>query len=435
MPPSLAAPAAVQTEDLEQRLWALTRFSWRGHAGVRSLEPVRRALRRLGNPHHRLGPVVHVAGTNGKGSTLAFLRAILTAAGVPSLLYTSPHLVDVRERFQDQSGPLSDERLVAALDRLAPVAAEVPLNYFQVATLAAILAFAAHDSSQPAPLVLWETGVGGRLDTTNVVPRKALTLMTSIGLDHQATLGHSPAAIALEKAGILRPAVPVILAPQRYPEVCDIIRGIAKRLKAPLIEAEATLIPPIQRLGLTGPHQRENAATAVMAVRCLAPWLPAPISPEIISQGLERAGWPGRLQPLASPNGPAQEWWVDGAHNGDAAARVAEAIALWPAQPLSLIVAMANTRDPADVLTPFAALKPYVVAIPLPDGRGGVEANTLTPESIVNAARALGLTAEQRPSLASAAQSVAPKLGRVLLIGSLYLAGHALSALDVVSPQ
>ncbi len=435
MPPAPAAPAAVPTDDLEQRLWALTRFSWRGHSGVRSLEPVRRALRRLGNPHHRLGPVVHVAGTNGKGSTLAFLRAMLTAAGTPSLLYTSPHLMDVRERFQDQTGPLPDAQLVAALDMLAPVAAEIPLNYFQVATLTAILAFAAHAATRARSIVLWETGVGGRLDTTNVVPRKALTLITSIGLDHQATLGHSPAAIANEKAGILRPGVPVVLGTQRYPEVYDVIRSATRRLNAPLIEANAALIPPTQRLGLGGPHQRENAATAMMALRWLEPWLPAPVSSEIIGLGLEGAAWPGRLQPLASPNGPLQEWWVDGAHNGDAARRVAEAVALWPQQPLSLIVAMANTRDPADVLAPFAPMKPHVVALPLPDGHGGVDPNSLTPESILNAARSLHLTAEQQPTLASAAQSVAPKLGRVLLIGSLYLAGHALSALGLVSPQ
>ncbi len=398
-----------------------------------ALDRVLRLLAALGHPEERLPPVVHVAGTNGKGSTLAYLRAMAEAAGTTVHVYTSPHLVRFAERIRVAGRLIEDVELAAILGECEAVNAGQPITFFEVTTAAALLAFARH----PAGLCLLETGLGGRFDATNVIARPALTVVTAISLDHQAYLGSSLAAIAGEKAGILKPGVPCVCARQE-PEAMTVIRREADRLGVPLLvegedwtvaEADGQLafVTAGERLllprpSLLGWHQFQNAGLAVAAARLL----PVPTD----DQGLGRAAWPARLQRLTRGPLPALlpaqgELWLDGGHNPGAGQVLARFIAdQWSGRPLDLVVGMLNTKDSQGFLAPLAPLVRRLVAVTIPG-----EANSLAAEQVAATARADGIDAAPAADVTAALAELGglPGPARVLICGSLYLAGAILA--------
>ena len=403
-----------------------------------SLDRVRRLLAALGDPHEHLPPVVHVAGTNGKGSTIAFLRAALEAAGYRVNVFTKPHLVHFNERIRLNGRLIDEEPLAVLLEECERANAGQPITYFEITTAAAFLAFA----RTPADVVLLETGLGGRFDATNVVAAPAVAAITPVSLDHQHFLGDTVAAIAGEKAGILKPGRPAVLGPQ-LAEGAAVIQARAAALDAPLfrhgrewhVEQTATglryrgrrwslldLPPP----GLLGPHQFDNAGTALACLDCLEGFA---LAPAALARGMAEVEWPARLQHLTRgalaarlPHG--WELWLDGGHNAAGGAALAAVAAAWCDRPLQLVFGMLNTHDARGFLRPLA---PHVA------GLGGVaiegEANSLSVEEAVAAARDVGIAAAARAGVAeaiTAATASAPE-GRVLICGSLYLAGRVLA--------
>ncbi len=394
-----------------------------------------RLLAALGNPQDRLPPVIHVAGTNGKGSTVAFLRSCLEAAGKRVHVYTSPHLVRFAERIR-LAGKLIDENaLVATLDECERANGGTPITFFEITTAAAFLAFA----REAADYVLIEVGLGGRFDATNVIARPAVTAITPVSLDHQQFLGDTVGKIAFEKAGILKAGVPAVIAPQNAAAE-DVIETHANAIGAPLYrfgqEWQATARADgglgyrgrhryvLPRPGLVGPHQYANAGAALACLESL-PGFSAPL--EVLALGLAQVDWPARLQRLA--NGtlarlmPASaELWLDGGHNAAGGAALAAQAANWRDRPLHLVFGMLNTHDAAGFL---AALAPYtarVEAITIPG-----EENARPAEEIVATARGLGLVASARSTIIEAVKAAAEPGKRVLICGSLYLAGRVLA--------
>ena len=398
---------------------------------------VEELLAALGNPERRLPPVVHVAGTNGKGSTVAALRAIAEAAGLVVHVYTSPHLVRFAERIRVAGSLIADEALTALLEECEAANAGRPVTVFEITTAAAFLAFA----RTPADLCLLETGLGGRLDATNVIARPALTVLTPVSMDHEAFLGDSLAAIAAEKAGILKPATPAVVAAQADKAAATIAER-ARQLGAPLLlegrdwTATATadglrlttggrvfeLPPP----ALRGPHQIGNAGLAAMASLTLPP--PFRIGEAALAAGLRRIEWPARLQRLAGGRLARllpEDWelWLDGGHNPAAGEALADSAAMWADRPLDLIVGMLTTKDAAGFLRPLArrARRLRTVAIP-------GEASSVPAEKLAATARACGHAAAASDSVAAALGELAtgPGPARALICGSLYLAGAVL---------
>ncbi|HTT79646.1 MAG TPA: folylpolyglutamate synthase/dihydrofolate synthase family protein, partial [Stellaceae bacterium] len=338
-----------------------------------SLGRIERLLGALGNPQDRLPPVVHVAGTNGKGSTVATLRACLEAGGYHVHVYISPHLVRFHERIRLAGELIDEDALLAVLEECERANAGRPITFFEITTAAALLAF----SRAAADVTLLEVGMGGRLDTTNVVRRPAVTAITPISLDHQAYLGDTIAAIAGEKAGILKPGVPAVIGPQEA-DAAAVIAARAAALGAPLSRwrqewhcdpvgggmryagAQWRLDLPLP--SLAGAHQIANAGTAIA---CLEQLPDCPLPPAALARGLRHIDWPARLQrlkrgPLVALLPPGWELWLDGGHNPAAGAVLAEAAAGWRDRPLSLIVGMLNTKDAAGFLAPLA---PYARAL------------------------------------------------------------------------
>lgn len=387
-----------------------------------SLARIARLLDRLGRPQDRLPPVVHVAGTNGKGSVVAILRACLEAADYRVHAYTSPHLVRFNERIVVAGREIGDGALAALIDEVEAANAGAPLTVFEAATAAAMLAFA----RAPADVALLETGLGGRLDATNVV-RPAVAAITPIGLDHQAWLGDTISAIAAEKAAILKPGVPAVVAPQPEEAARAVIESFAARAGAPLVAWSArpapggfafrsprrsAVFPPP---ALFGAHQVVNAGTALA---CLdAPGMPF-LSDAAIARGLAAARWPGRLQRLPCAGG--REVWLDGGHNPSAGAALAAVAAGWRDRPLHLVVGMMRGKDPHGFLAPLAPRAAALTAVPVPG-----EANALPPSGIAAHAAALGVSADVAASVPEAIASATPR-ARVLVCGSLYLAGSVL---------
>ena len=410
-----------------------------------SLDRVQRLLAALGSPEKKLPPVIHVAGTNGKGSTIAFLRAILEASGRRVHTYTSPHLVRFNERFRiGASGEgvlVDDEELSATLTECEHVNAGAPITVFEITTAVGMLVFSRH----PADVVLMEVGLGGRLDATNVIAHPLATVITPISMDHIDFLGDTLEKIAAEKAGILKSGAPAIVAAQAR-EVLAVIERQAARLGAPLkiagedwtateergrlvYQDEAGLID-LPAPKLYGRHQFENAGLAIAALRAVKP---LKIAPAAFEQGLIKADWPARLQRLAQGRlvalAPAgSEVWLDGGHNPDGGRAVAAALADLEervSRPLVLIVGMLATKDSAGFLSNFTGLARRLIAVPVPH----VE-KSLSAEAVAAAARAIGLPATSRDNLAQALDAVrkldldpAP---RILITGSLYLAGEVL---------
>jgi dihydrofolate synthase / folylpolyglutamate synthase len=402
-----------------------------------SLGRIERLLAALDNPHEKLPPVIHVAGTNGKGSTVATLRACLEAGGYRVHAYVSPHLVRFHERIRLAGHLIEEEALIALLEECERTNGGTPITYFEITTAAAFLAFA----RTPADIVLLETGLGGRLDATNVVRRPAVTAVTPISLDHQAFLGDTIAQIAVEKAGILKPGVPAVVGPQ--PAAAEaVIDARAAVLAAPLLrwqhEWRCTAIGTGMRFAgqrwrldlpnpsLAGAHQIANAGTAIACLEQL-PSLPLP--PDAVASGLRRIEWPARLQrltrgPLVDMMPPGWELWLDGGHNPGAGAVLAEFVAGWNDHPLFLIVGMLNTKDAGGFLGQLAPYTTALVAVTIPGER-----NPLPAEAIATAASTVGMKAATAPSLAAALARfmLDSTCGRVLICGSLHLAGIVLA--------
>jgi len=401
-----------------------------------SLGRIEGLLEKLGNPHHDLPPVIHVAGTNGKGSTLAFLRSMLEEANYKVHVYTSPHLVHFHERIRIAGELVSEGYLGELLEECERVNGDAPITFFEVTTAAAFLAF----SRTPADVVLLETGLGGRLDATNVIEQPLLTLLTPIALDHQSYLGDTLEQIAGEKAGILKPGVPCLCAKQSD-EAHTVIASKAKEVKAPLILAGndwqviktpegftyrtngGTLSCPPP--GLLGDHQYANAGLAVACIDQLYEHFK--VSDEALDRGLKNVSWPARLQKisegeLASSLPKDWELWLDGGHNPAAGQILAEQCAKWMDKPLHIICGMLNTKDPEGFLSPLAPFANSFQAVSIPG-----EPNTLSSAETATAANAVNIISVEAADVKSAIDHL-PKdePSRILICGSLYLAGKVL---------
>ena len=396
-----------------------------------------RLLGQLGNPQDRLPPVIHVAGTNAKGSTIAYLRAMLEAAGKRVHVYTSPHLVRFNERVRLAGKLVSTRRINDALEDVERINAGQPITQFEITTSAALKLFA----ETPADYLLLEVGLGGDFDSTNVIDHPLGTIITPVDFDHQKWLGYTIAEIASHKAGILKRGAPAVIGRQRDEGLAAIERVAARLRVAPFVQGrdydsyaqdgrliyqdEAGLIdlpPP----ALIGHHQFDNAGIAVAAVRHFK----LPVSEAEIATGLRTVVWPARIQPLKGKLRdmlpPSSELWLDGAHNAHGAAALAVSLEEMNAarpRPLILIVGMMNTREPADFLAPFVPMAPRVIALTIPG-----EPNAHPARYIADAATADGLAARTHRSVESALQDAAATPGaRVVICGSLYLGGDVLA--------
>lgn len=404
-----------------------------------SLGRIERLLEALGRPQDRLPPVIHVAGTNGKGSTCAFLKAISEAAGERCHVYTSPHLVRFNERIVLAGEIVDDARLEDAFARCEAANGEHEITFFEITTAAAFLLF----SEVPADRLILEVGLGGRVDATNILPAPQCTVITPVSLDHQAFLGDTIELIAAEKAGIIKRQVPVIVGPQAL-EAEHMIRAAAEAISAPVsiwgqdfraytehgrlvFEAEDELWdlnPP----SLAGSHQIINAGVAAAAARACG------YSPEAVSAGLESTRWPARLQRLTE--GPLAKivsdgegaLWLDGGHNLSAAESLAASLGEMEAgreRPLVLVCAFSNNKDAQGFLSYFEGLAARVITIDFQGGREGAQ----TPGAVAEAARKAGLPAQTASSLTEAVRDAISDYpgARVVICGSLYLAGEVLA--------
>lgn len=397
-----------------------------------TLDRVWRLLEALGNPQNALPPVIHIAGTNGKGSTQAMLRAGLEGAGKSVHAYTSPHLARFHERIRLAGQLIDEDALSAVLDECYAANGGGDITYFEITTCAALLAMA----RTPADYTLLEVGLGGRLDATNVVARPALTIITPVSMDHEQYLGNTLAKIAGEKAGIIKRGVPCITGPQP-PEAMEVIEATAARLGAPLLAhgqhwhafgengrltyQDESGLADLPLPNLPGAHQIENAGAALAALRHLEMGEAASLA------AVTEAVWPARMQklvhgPLAEA-APRAELWLDGGHNAAAGQALGAHLATLPTRPTHLICGMLNTKDIAGYLRPLAACADSLTAVAIPG-----EANTLPADVTARAAQDVGLPATCADSVTDALAAIIGRdpAARVLICGSLYLAGSVL---------
>jgi len=411
-----------------------------------SLDRMHRLLEQLDHPERKVPPVIHVAGTNGKGSTVAYLRAMLEAAGLRVHAYTSPYLVRINESFRlgrPGGGVLvNDDELLAAFDDCERINAGAPLTFFEAKTAVAFGLFARH----PADVLLLEVGLGGRLDSTNVIEAPLASVITSISMDHTEFLGDSLQAIAGEKAAIIKRGVPVISADQPR-EVMAVIEQQAGRMRAPLFAAGESWHVSVEcgRLvyqddrglmdlaapKLFGRHQFDNAGLAIATLRAIAS---LKIRSAAFEAGIVSAEWLARMQRI--PSGqliglgpPGCEIWLDGGHNAEGGRVVAAALGDLEervSRPLVVIAGMMANKDAGAFLANFAGLTRHIMAVAIPD-----QPNAMPPERLADAARALGMRVEisvgveaALRTLAGLAYEIPP---RILITGSLYLAGHVLA--------
>lgn len=395
-----------------------------------TLDRMVRLLAALDHPERRLPPVIHVAGTNGKGSTQAMIRAGLEGAGLTAHAYTSPHLARFHERIRLAGELIDEDHLSRILDRCLAANGPEAITYFEITTAAALLAF----SQTPADFTLLEVGLGGRLDATNVIDRPALSIITPVALDHQQYLGDTLEEIAGEKAGIIKRGVPVVVGPQQEAAL-EVIEAKAARLGAPVIAhgqhwhvttergrlvfQDETGLLDLPMPALAGPHQVQNAGTALAALRTLGVGNP--------DAAMANATWPARMQKLRHgplvEAAPEAELWLDGGHNPHAAHAIAATLAALPARPTHLVCGMLNTKDVTGYMAPLAPHVESLTAVSIP-GQGA----TLDAEDTAAAARSAGLAAQVAPDVDAALARItaaAPK-ARVLICGSLYLAGEIL---------
>ena len=410
-----------------------------------SLGRIERLLAALDHPERHLPPVIHVAGTNGKGSTIAFMRAVLEAAGKSVHVYTSPNLVRINERFRigraDGGKLVGDAELEAALAECEGKNGDAPITVFEMETAAGFVLFSRH----PADVLLLEVGLGGRLDATNVVERPLASVITRLSLDHREFLGDTLIEIAAEKSGILKPNVPAVVVSQAR-EALAVIERRAARLRTPLKiagedwtateergrlvyqDGDGLLDLPAPKL--YGRHQFENAGAAIAALRVSGLKLPA----AAFEAGMTRVDWPARMQRLAHGRlanllPPESELWLDGGHNADGGQAVAAALADLEERvprPLVLIVGMLSTKDSEGFLRNFSGLAHRVITVPIHQDKA------VPAEALAEVARNVEIPAIARDDLVSAL-AIAGKLDlepapRVLITGSLYLAGEVLAA-------
>ncbi|MBB5223537.1 dihydrofolate synthase/folylpolyglutamate synthase [Amaricoccus macauensis] len=392
-----------------------------------------RLLAALGHPERRLPPVIHVAGTNGKGSTIAMIRAGLESTGARVHVYTSPHLARFHERIRIAGELISEDRLLDCLERCEAANGDVPITFFEVTTAAAFLAMA----ETPADWTLLEVGLGGEFDATNVIERPRLSVITPVSVDHQQYLGETLPEIAAAKAGILKRGCLGIIARQPA-EALEVIEARAARMLAPLmvegqdwqvweehgrvafLDPQGLLDLPLPRL--IGAHQVENAGTAVAALRALG------MDETACLAALAEAEWPARMQRLRT--GPlvdaaaGAEVWLDGGHNPAAGVALAEALGRLPGRPVHLVVGMLRTKDAAGFLRPLEPVARSLQGVTI-EG----EAATLSAAETVAAARAAGFAAAHEAAGVEAAIRAivadAPDC-RIVICGSLYLAGRVL---------
>jgi dihydrofolate synthase/folylpolyglutamate synthase len=389
-------------------------------------------LAALGHPERRLPPVIHIAGTNGKGSTLAMIRAGLEGAGQTCHAYTSPHLARFHERIRLAGTLIDEDALSAALDHCLAANGDDPITFFEITTAAAFAAFA----DTPADWCLLEVGLGGRLDATNVIDTPKLTVITPVSFDHEAYLGTTLAAIAGEKAGILKRGVPCVVGPQTD-EALEVIESRAASLGAPLLahgqhwhawaERDRLIVQDETGLAdlplpvLRGPHQIANAGAAIVALRHLG------LDEAACEAAVSRAEWPARMQRLTGTTwnalAPEAELWLDGGHNPAAGEAISATLAALPPRETHLICGMLNTKDVAGYLRPLASHAAGLTAVSIPD-----TVATLSAADTAAAARSVGLPAGTAEDVAAALTGLATThpTARVLICGSLYLAGAVL---------
>jgi dihydrofolate synthase / folylpolyglutamate synthase len=397
-----------------------------------TLARVERLLAALGHPERKLPPVIHIAGTNGKGSTQAMIRAGLEAGGDRVHAYTSPHLARFHERIRLAGDLISEPLLTALLDECVRMNGPDEITFFEITTCAAFLGFA----RTPADWTLLEVGLGGRLDATNVVDKPRLTIITPVSLDHQAFLGDTVAAIAGEKAGIIKRGVPVIVGPQTEDGLA-VIEAKAARMGAPVLAfgqhwhvaedrgrvvyQDETGLLDLPLPNLPGPHQVQNAGAAIAALRALGR------DEAACEAAVTHADWPARMQRLRHGPlvdlAPKVELWLDGGHNPAGGEAIAATLARMPKRPTHVICGMLNTKDVTGYMRPLAPHVTRLHAVTIPG-----EKNTLPAEVTRDAARSVGIDAVTALSVADALATVAASdpEARVLICGSLYLAGAVL---------
>jgi dihydrofolate synthase / folylpolyglutamate synthase len=411
-------------------------------ADILGLERITRLLDRVGNPHLRLPPVLHVAGTNGKGSTCAFLRAAIEAAGLTTHVYSSPHLVRFNERIRLAGTLIDDAALAPLLGEVLDSGGDIGASFFEVTTAAAFLAFA----RTPADACIVEVGLGGRLDATNVIPEPAVTAIAQLGIDHQSFLGDTLAQIAAEKAGIAKPGVPLVTMAYA-PDITEIVDRFAGTVAAPVFaegaawwfevredalrycDAAGEVVTPLP--ALAGPHQPANLALAIAALRhqrALA------IPDDALAAAACEARWPARMQrlsggPLTALLPPDAELWLDGGHNANAAEAVSAAAArVAGGRPIHLVLGMLENKDAEAIIARFAPIVTTLTAVPVPGHPHHA------PHALVTLARSAGLAAAgEAPDIPTALAGIHAEAGMppvVLILGSLYLAGTALAAND-----
>ncbi len=411
-----------------------------------SLDRMHRLLQRLDHPERKLPPVIHVAGTNGKGSTIAYLRAILEAAGLRVHVFTSPYLVRINEcyRLGHAGGGrlVGDDELGAVLEHCERANAGDPITIFEAETAAAFCLFAQH----PADVALLEVGLGGRLDSTNVIEAPLATVIAPVSMDHTEFLGDTLTAIAGEKAAIIKRNTPVICAEQ-FAEAMAVVEAQAGRMRAPLHAAGQQWHVSVERGRLVyqddrglmdlaapklfGRHQFDNAGLAIATLRAQSVFK---IDAAAFEAGIVSAEWPARMQRLVSgalvDQGPkACEVWLDGGHNAEGGRVAAAALGDLEervSRPLVVIIGMMANKDAAGFLANFAGLTRHIIAVPIPD-----RDNATPPDRLADAARALGMRVEIAASVEAALQTLS-RLAyevppRILITGSLYLAGHVLA--------
>ncbi|WP_320196943.1 bifunctional folylpolyglutamate synthase/dihydrofolate synthase [Agrobacterium rosae] len=414
-----------------------------------SLDRITILLEKLGNPHKRLPPIIHVAGTNGKGSVTAFSRALLEAAGLGVHVHTSPHLVNWYERYRlgirgEKGRYVEDAVLAGALERVAAANGGQMITVFEILTAVTFVLFAEH----PADAAIIEVGLGGRFDATNVITNPAVSIIMPISLDHQAYLGDSVELIAAEKAGIMKAGSPVVIGHQEYDAALDVLVQTAERLKCPtavygqdysaheefgrmVYQDEFSLVDaPLPRL--PGRHQLANAAAAIRVVKAAG----FEVTDRMIEKAMASVEWPGRLQRITTGKivdlaPPGSEIWIDGGHNPGAGEVIAEAMAGFEekqACPLFLIAGMINTKDQVGYFKAFADIAQYVFTVPIHGADAAID-----PVVLAHAVFDAGLVAAPTSSIEEALEELTKRLvpgkpaPRILIGGSLYLAGNALA--------
>ncbi len=397
-----------------------------------TLDRVWRLLEAVGNPQDRLPPVIHIAGTNGKGSTQAMIRAGLEAEGHRVHAYTSPHLAKFHERIRIAGELITEDALTEVLDRCYQANGPEPITYFEITTVAALVAFA----ETPADYTLLEVGLGGRLDATNVIDTPELTVITPVDLDHQSFLGDTIEAIAGEKAGIIKTGVHCIVGRQ-HDSAMEVIERHAMRFRAPLIAhgqhwhvteererlvfQDETGLLDLPLPNLPGPHQITNAGSALAALRLLGKGETA------FEAAVTKAVWPARMERLMTgalvERAKPAELWLDGGHNPAAGAALAATLKQLSPRPTHLICGMLKTKDIAGYLTPLAEVAETLIGVSIPD-----EKSTLTAEETARAGADVGLPSRAAGSVEEAIDAITSEHphARILICGSLYFAGHVI---------